>query len=211
VARKTLRTVPTATGAAAWPALLGIGAACAALGSGGTYMALRPVLARAFTARVEAARPTPAPGITAQERRILGNWYEDHGQWPQAADAYTQAIAGGLDNPDIRTDLGVAYFKSSQPQKALDQYVQAQAKDPNHQNSLFNEGSAYAVLGDGARAVAIWKQYLQRFPKGQHVADARRFITAVQTQGLKPVPPKPVPPKPVPPKPVPPKPVPPKQ
>ena len=184
MARKTLRSVPAANSGAAWPALLGIGVACAVLSSGGTYLSLRPALARA--ARPAPTPVAPAPGISAQERRILGNWYEDHGQWPQAADAYTQAIAGGLDNPDIRTDLGVAYFKSSQPQKALDQYVQAQAKDPNHQNSLFNEGSAYAVLGDGARAIAIWKQYLQRFPKGQHVADAHRFITAVQTQGLKP-------------------------
>lgn len=192
MARKTLRTAPVASSGAAWPALLGVGAACAALGSGGTYLSLRPVLARASAARAEAARPAPAPvpAITAQERRILGNWYEDHGQWPQAAESYTQAVAGGLDNPDIRTDLGVAYFKSSQPQKALNQYVQAQAKDPNHQNSLFNEGSAYAVLGDGARAIAIWKQYLQRFPKGQHVADARRFIVAVQTRGLTPAQPK---------------------
>lgn len=196
MARKTLRNAP-ATGpgvSAFWPVMLGMGLACAALGSGGTYLALRPALARSAAARAEATRAASpqapsARALTVQERQILGNWYEDHGQWPQAADSYTQAIAGGLDNPDIRTDLGVAYFKSSQPQKALEQYVQAQTQDPNHQNSLFNEGSAYAVLGDGARAITIWRLYLQRFPQGQHVADARRFITAVQARGLTPAPP----------------------
>jgi tetratricopeptide (TPR) repeat protein len=156
-----------------WPALVVVGLLCAALGSGGTYLVLRPALAQASAAR----------GVTAQAARDLGNWYEDHGQWPQAVAAYTQAIAGGLDNPDIRTDLGVAYFKSSQPQKALEQYALAQHQNPQHENSLFNEGSAYAVLGDSKRAIAIWQQYLQRFPQGQHVADAKNFIAEVQAHG----------------------------
>ena len=101
---------------------------------------------------------------------------------------YTQAIAGGLDNPDIRTDLGVAYFKSSQPQRALEQYALAQRQNPAHENSLFNEASAYAVLGDSARAISTWREYLQRFPQGQHVADAKNFIAAVQAHGLTPAP-----------------------
>ena len=63
------------------------------------------------------------------------------------------------------------------------------ARTPQHENSLFNEASAYAVLGDSARAIAIWQQYLQRFPQGQHVADARNFIAAVQAHALTPAPP----------------------
>ena len=162
-----------------WPVAAAIGLVCAGLGSGGTYLALRPALAQAASSRT----------LTAQASRDLGNGYEDHGQWPQAIAAYTQAIAGGLDDPDIRTDLGVAYFKSSQPKKALEQYVIAQHQDPWHENSLFNEASAYAVLGDSTRAIAIWRQYLQKFPQGQHVADAKNFIAAVQAHG--PAPPSP--------------------
>ena len=161
-----------------WPITIAVGLVCAALGSGGTYLALRPALAQASSSR----------DLTAQAARDLGNGYEDHGQWPQAIAAYTQAIAGGLDNPDIRTDLGVAYFKSSQPQKALEQYALAQRQNPQHENSLFNEASAYAVLGDSKRAIAIWQQYLQRFPQGQHVADAKNFITAVQAHEQTPTP-----------------------
>ncbi len=161
-----------------WAGYVAVGIACAALGSGGTYLALRPALAQAGSSRA----------VTAQAAQDLGNWYEDHGQWPQAAASYTQAIAGGRDNPDIRTDLGVAYFKSSQPQKALEQYTLAQRQNPAHENSLFNEASAYAVLGDSARAISIWQQYLQRFPQGQHVADARNFIAQVQAHGPAPTP-----------------------
>ena len=185
--RKTRRAEPPAPTAAQTgrgvrtPILsyLGIGAVCAALSSGGTYLALRPALAQALQAKAQ----------TAQADRELGNQQEDQGQWTSAIASYQKAIAGGIDNPDVRTDLGVAYFKSSQPQKALEQYVLAQKQDPNHENSLFNEASAYAVLGDTKRAISIWQTYLQKFPQGQHAADAKNFIAQVQAHGLTPVPP----------------------
>ncbi len=180
MARKVRKGLPTPNSGGVgtrWGAYAAIGLVCAALGSGGTYLALKPALAQSHATRA----------VTAQAARDLGDAYEDRQQWPEAIAAYTQAIASGLDNPDIRTDLGVAYFKSSQPQKALQQYVEAQRQNPAHENSLFNEASAYAVLGDSARAISIWKQYLQRFPQGQHVADARNFIAAVQAHGMTPV------------------------
>lgn len=115
-----------------------------------------------------------------------GNWYEDHQQYPQAIAAYTQAIEGELDNPNLRTDLGVAYYKSGQPEKALEQYVVAQKQDPTHENSLFNQGSAYATLGNRRRALAAWRQYLERFPSGKHVEDAHNFIATLQASAPKP-------------------------
>lgn len=180
--RKTLRPIPLASNSRGvrvglWRYIV-TGLVCAALGSSGTYLALRPALAQASQSRTQ----------VAQADREQGNREEDQGQWSQAVASYQKAIAEGIDNPDIRTDLGVAYFKSSQPQKALEQYVIAQRQDPAHENSLFNEASAYAVLGDSSRAISIWHDYLQKFPSGQHVADARNFIASVQAHGLTPVP-----------------------
>jgi tetratricopeptide (TPR) repeat protein len=152
------------------------GLVCAALGAGGTYFALQPALAQAAQSRT----------MMAQTDRAQGDLEEDQGQWAQAIVSYQQAIAAGTDNPDIRTDLGVAYFKSNQPQKALEQYVIAQGQNPNHENSLYNEASAYAVLGDSSRAISIWRTYLQKFPNGQHVADAKNFIAEVQAHGVTP-------------------------
>ena len=162
-----------------------VGIAGAALGSGGTYLALRPALAQAAQSRsVIAQAPNQASG--AQADRLQGNQEEDQGQWAQAIASYQKAIAEGIDNPDIRTDLGVAYFKSSQPQKALEQYALAQRQDPNHENSLYNEGGAYAALGDSSRAIAVWHAYLQKFPSGQHIAGAKKLIAEVQAHGLTP-------------------------
>ena len=183
--RKTRRADPPVTGTHTFShtvpratviSYLVTGLVCTALGAGGTYLALRPALAQASQSRTQ----------TAQADRLLGNQQEDQGQWTQAIESYQKAIAEGIDNPDIRTDLGVAYFKSSQPQKALEQYVLAQKQDPNHENSLFNEASAYAVLGDSKQAIAIWQTYLSKFPQGQHVADAKNFITQVKAHGLTP-------------------------
>ena len=98
--------------------------------------------------------------------------------------SYQQAIAGGLDNPDVRTDLGVAYYKSGQLPQALEQYALAQKQDPNHENSLYNEGAVFAELGDMPKALAVWKDYLRRFPQGSHVEGARQLIAQVQAHGL---------------------------
>ncbi|MGI4789040.1 MAG: tetratricopeptide repeat protein [Janthinobacterium lividum] len=182
MARKTRRASPPAPNTGGVRIGLAVcvatGLVCAALGAGSTYLALRPALAQASISRT----------ISAQTARVQGDQDEDQGQWAQAITSYQQAIAEGIDNPDIRTDLGVAYFKSSQPQKALEQYVIAQRQNPNHENSLFNEASAYAVLGDSSQAINIWHTYLGKFPSGQHVADAKNFIAEVQAHGLTPAP-----------------------
>ena len=180
--RKTRRSVPPAPRSGETRrGLLGYavaGLVCAALGSSGTYLALRPALAQVSQSRTQAA----------QADRDQGNQQEDQKQWPQAITSYQKAIAEGIDNPDIRTDLGVAYFNSSQPQKALEQDLVAQRQNPSHENSLFNEASAYAVLGDSKRAISIWHAYLDKFPAGQHVADAKNFIVVVQAHKSAPVP-----------------------
>lgn len=171
--RKTRRQAaptPTAGAKAGFAGYIVTGLVCAALGAGGTYLSLRPGLAQATRSHTQ----------VAEADRLQGNQEEDQQQWTQAIASYQKAISEGTDNPDIRTDLGVAYFNARQPQKALEQYVAAQRQDPNHENSLFNEASAYAVLGDSKRAVSIWQTYLQKFPSGQHVADAKNFIARVE-------------------------------
>ena len=174
MARKTRRALPGPTPTALplghWGGYLAIGLLCLALGIGGTYLALRPTLALASQTRTQ----------SAQSARDQGNAAEDASRWPEAITLYTQAIAGGIDNADIRTDLGVAYFKSNQPQKALEQYALARRMDPHHENSLYNQAVPYAMLGDTNRAIAILGEYIQEYPQGQHVSDARTLITQIK-------------------------------
>lgn len=174
MARKTRRALPgpapTVRPLGHWGGYLAVGLLCLALGIGGTYLALRPTLALAAQTRTQ----------SAQSARDQGNTAEDAGHWAEAITLYNQAIAGGIDNADLRTDLGVAYFKSGQPQKALEQYALARTLDPHHENSLFNQAAAYANLGDSNRAIALWNEYIKEFPQGQHVSDARMLITQIK-------------------------------
>ena len=147
-----------------WPGYVLTALLAAALGAGSTYFALRPV-------------PTTAVGLAAL---AAANHDYDQKQWPQAIASYTAAIANGEDNPDVRTDFGTAYRFAGQPQLALKQYEIAQQENPQHENSLFNQGGAYADMNNAAQALAAWQKYVLRFPHGQHVADARAFIATIQ-------------------------------
>lgn len=113
----------------------------------------------------------------AQAALTLGNYHYDLAQWPQATAQYRVALAKGLDNPDVRTDLGNALRFSNEPQKALEQYLIAQKQDSQHEQSLFNQGGLWAQsLNNPAKAVIAWRAYLKRFPDGQSADQARQFI-----------------------------------
>lgn len=184
-----------------WPRYVVIALVSALLGAGIAYAALRPALRRAVidnsqhvtnnsvpTTPAASSATAPPPELTAglapdKAAVARGNWYEDHKQWAQAIASYTQAVNSAQDGPDVRTDLGVAYYEAGQPQNALAQYQAAQQQDPTHENSLFNQGSVYAVTGEVPKAIKIWRTYIQRFPQGQHVADARQLIAQITLHG----------------------------
>ena len=125
---------------------------------------------------------TPPPqalvGLTQpQAAKTSGDWYLDHMNWPRAIASYQIAIKGGIDNPNVRTDLGSAYRFMKQPQQALEQYQIAQKQDPNHEASLFNQAGVYVFsMGQTARGVAVWKEYLKRFPNGVSAESARQLM-----------------------------------
>lgn len=156
-----------------------IPAAAASSGAPAAAAATAPM-----TAPADAAEP-PASltvGMTfGPATRKRADWFFDHQMWPEAIAAYQQAIAAGVDNPDVRTDLGSAYRFAGQPKDALAQYQTAQRQSPRHENSLYNEAALYAfTLNDVPKAVALWKTYLERFPNGQGAPDVRRFLQAAQ-------------------------------
>jgi len=107
----------------------------------------------------------------------LGNWNYDHEKWDEAVENYRAAIAGGVDNPNIRTDLGNALRFSDHPQEALVQYQTAQKQDPTHEQSLFNQGALYAVsLKNPRKGIEMWRAYLKRFPDGGSAKQARDLM-----------------------------------
>ena len=163
--------------------------AALALGAGvtGTLMwmqrAPKPVAAPVAPLDASPVAPPPAPpsvaGLSpAVAALTLGNYHYDLQQWPQAMAQYRVAIGKGLDNPNVRTDLGNALRFADQPERALEQYQIAQKQNPRHEQSLFNQGGLWAQsLKNPAKGVAAWRAYLRRFPQGASAAQARQFIT----------------------------------
>ena len=130
----------------------------------------------------------PPPNLTvgmssAQSALILGNWYYDHKAWPRAIENYQKTIRAGLDNADVRTDLGSAFRFDGDAKKALEQYAIAQKQNPAHENSLFNQGGVYTFdLKQPQKGIEVWRKYLQKFPQGQNVAEAHQLIEKAQAQ-----------------------------
>lgn len=174
-----------------WLPFVFIGLIGALLGATVTYIALRPAQAPAVGGAAPANpdptthRPTPdltAGQSPAEADRTLGNFYYDHQNWIQAIARYESAIRQGIDDADIRTDLGNAYRFAGRTDDALAQYRRAQQMNPAHEFSLFNQGGLYLEdLKQPAKAVEIWQEYLARFPAGRNVAAAQQLIVQAQT------------------------------
>ena len=80
------------------------------------------------------------------------------------------------------TDLGNCFRFLNQPQKALEQYENAQRLNPQHENSLYNQAGLFAeVLHDPERAKALAREFIARFPKSPRAESARGFIDQLDT------------------------------
>jgi hypothetical protein len=150
----------------------------AAMGAGLTWM----FTSQRSTPPVHPALSSPSPAVpqdsapdvtgmpTGQAALVLANFAYDHQRWPEAIRHYQEAIANGLDNADVHTDLGNAFRFSGQPEEALNQYTIARRLNPQHENSLFNQISLFTeTLNQPARAVPICEEFIRRFPTSEKI------------------------------------------
>ena len=174
------------------PLLLGIVALCAlGVGVTGTMLWMKEGAPSSPSTAVAVVTPTPPvaapeaspslPSATqvsnAQAALTRGNAFYDNEQWARAIEQYKLVIAGGFDNPDVRTDMGNALRFGGEPQLALEQYKIAQSQDPNHEQSLFNQGGLWTfALHNPSKGVQAWRAYLKKFPQGHSAEEARAFI-----------------------------------
>jgi Tetratricopeptide repeat len=152
----------------------------AAMGAGLTWM---------FTSHGSNPKLHPAPssvtgsvpdvaGMSIGEAAVvLGNFAYDHQHWSEAIRRYQEAIASGIDNADVRTDLGNAFRFSGQPEQALNEYSIAQRLNPQHENSLFNQISLFIeALNEPARAIPICEEFIRRFPSSDKLPAVREQL-----------------------------------
>jgi tetratricopeptide (TPR) repeat protein len=98
----------------------------------------------------------------------LGNSSYDAGDWRLAVDSYERALAIKGGDPNVLTDLGVAYRNLGDPEKALARFDQALKQDPKHWQALFNKT---VVLGLDKGETKKAKELLAKLKAGgQNVA-----------------------------------------
>jgi len=84
-----------------------------------------------------------------------------------AVAAYERALELQPKDPNLLTDLGIAYRGLGDPQTAVARFREAAAADPKHTQSRFNLG--LVLLSDlqaTDQAKAAWEDYLRIAPKG---------------------------------------------
>ena len=130
----------------------------------------------------------PGPPDTAgqapdQAALTLANCFFDNHNWPKAIEQYQKAISLGLDNADLRTDLGSSYRFSGQSERAIEQYEIAQRENPEHENSLFNLAALYLQsMHNPARASELLEDFRKRFPKSGALPRVQELLTEAKAQ-----------------------------
>jgi Flp pilus assembly protein TadD len=157
----------------------------AAMGAGLTWMftsqrsstQVRPTFSPAPSPAMTHATPDVSGMSPGESAAALGNFAYDHQRWPEAIRHYQEAIASGIDNADVHTDLGNAFRFSGQPEQALNQYTIAQKLNPQHENSLFNQISLFTeVLNEPQRAIPICEEFIRRFPTSEKLPAVREQL-----------------------------------
>ena len=134
-------------------------------GSGGGQPSLSadPVAQRKL-ADLEAAA-AKEPGNYALIVQV-GNTAYDLENWQKAVDAYEAALKIQGGDPNVMTDLGVAYRNTGNGTKALEYFGKALAKEPGHWPAAFNQAIIYGVdRGDKAKARDILNKIKKEHPE----------------------------------------------
>jgi tetratricopeptide (TPR) repeat protein len=168
---------------------------------GAQYATTRSVAPVASAATPATAPPTQAPAAapvndaeiaklrqqaeaapqSAAPRVALGNLYFDAEQYNDAVKWYEEALKLDARNPDVSTDLGVSYYYTNQPDRALAQFERSLSIDPKHTKTMLNMGIVRAFgKQDLDGASKAWEQVVAIAPASPEGQAARRALDAMK-------------------------------
>jgi len=123
-------------------------------------------------AEKETANPTP--------RVQLGNLYFDAERYEDAIKWYGDALKLAPNDVNVSTDLGVSFYYSNQPDKALTQFDRSLKLDPKHAKTLLNVGIVKAFgKQDLEGAEAAWRQVVAIAPDAPEGQAAKRALDSL--------------------------------
>lgn len=140
-------------------------------------------------------QPAPNPEVSALQQRLdanpkdvaalieLGNISFDASRWPDAIGYYTRALNQTPGNPDVRTNMGIAYYYSGDADRALKEFAQALKDDPRHAQTLFNVGIVKMNgKNDPKGAIAAWESLLKIDPMYKDRAKVETMLTEARAK-----------------------------
>lgn len=132
--------------------------------------------------RVQALQTVAQGDPKNVESRVqLGNLFFDSEQYPQAITWYEQAFALNPADPNVSTDLGVAYYYTNQPDRALAQFEKSLAADPRHTKTLLNVGIVRAFgKNDLPGAAKAWEEVVALSPDSPEGQAAKKGLEGVR-------------------------------
>ena len=115
----------------------------------------------------------------------LGNLFYDGQQFATAIQYYERALNIHPENPDVRTDMGTAYFYNGNSDRAITELQTSLKYRPGHPQTLFNLGWVrWQGKQDPKGASEAWQQllkdnpnYPQRQQVEQYIAKAKEHAT----------------------------------
>lgn len=117
-----------------------------------------------------------------QDLTTLGNGFFDMKNFEEAEKWYSQALEKNPDDVDVRTDLGSTFMERAQPDvdRAIKEYQTALAKNPNHENSLYNLSLALMRKGDAAGARETLARLEKVNPNSPLIANLKQKLSQNQ-------------------------------
>lgn len=173
-----------------------------------------PVAAQAPAGMPPAGTPATAPAVdeaqatalrniaekdpaNVQSRVQLGNMYFDAERYQDAIQWYEAALALSRNDVNVSTDLGVCFYYTNQPDRAVRQLEESLRIAPGHTKTLLNLGIVKAFgKQDLTGAAAAWEEVIKISPDSQEGQAAQRSLANLKAAhpGGTPVPPPGTPP-----------------
>jgi tetratricopeptide (TPR) repeat protein len=118
----------------------------------------------------------------AAPRVQLGNLYFDAERYEDAIRWYSDALKLDAKDVDVSTDLGVSYYYTNQPDKALAQFDQSLKLNPKHTKTILNVGIVKAFgKQDLQGAGEAWEQVIKLAPDSPDGQAARRALDSLRS------------------------------
>jgi cytochrome c-type biogenesis protein CcmH/NrfG len=135
---------------------------------------LQAALAQAAAPLLEAVNKDPKDFDSLVK---LGNLYYDGKQFPSAIQYYERALAIHPENPDVRTDMGTAYWYMGDAEKALAAMETSLKYRPGHPQTLFNLGWVrWQGKQDPQGAIQAWQDLLKANPDYPQRQQVEQYI-----------------------------------